>query len=188
MTKPVSGRPLVRFPPGLAMALLATVAACSSSPDGPVTTSPPVVDDLGGIDHGGYRPRRLRAPLLLLRAPSPRPQPLPTRASRGSVTRIIRHWATAATRWRGTNSTSPGTRRTEPSPATAILHATAEMELSTFHLDLTGMEVTGVEVDGAPAPFDRVGSELIISPAEPVAAGPFQVEVAYRGDPARCHT
>ncbi len=67
---------------------------------------------------------------------------------------------------------------------TADIRATADTELSRFHLDFTGMEVTGVEVDGAPARFEREDSELVIFPAEPVAAGPFRVVVAYRGDPS----
>ena len=76
-------------------------------------------------------------------------------------------------------------------PSSETLEGTApssrqrpKRELSTFHLDLTGMEVTGVEVDGASAPFDRVGSELVISPASLLPPGRFEVVVAYRGDPA----
>jgi aminopeptidase N len=183
VTKPVSGRPLVRFPPGLALALLATVAACSSSPNGPVTTSPPVVTTLAAPTTVAPT---TAAPTTSPSAPSTEPPTtaVPDASVEGigdpyypslgnSGYQVARYQLDLA--WDPSNGTLGGT---------ANLHATAETELSAFHLDLTGMEVTGVEVDGAPAPFDRVGSELIISPAEPVAAGPFQVEVAYRGDPA----
>ncbi len=68
--------------------------------------------------------------------------------------------------------------------ATATISATASEELSTFHLDLHGLEVTSVGVDGQPATFDREADELIITPAEPIASeSAFEVEVDYEGTP-----
>jgi len=44
--------------------------------------------------------------------------------------------------------------------------------------------VTGVDVNGAPATFEQQDAELIITPADLVAAGgPLVVEVAYAGEP-----
>ncbi len=82
--------------------------------------------------------------------------------------------------------------------ARATLRARALEELAGFSLDLYGLEVEGVSVDGAEARFerpppsgekDRQGrlpktSELVIWPARTLAAGStFEVEVRYSGTP-----
>ena len=68
--------------------------------------------------------------------------------------------------------------------AKTTLRAVAEHSLASFHLDLVGLEVSGVRVDDAPAEFRREGRELIVTPATPVPAGAeFTVEVAYHGRP-----
>jgi len=63
--------------------------------------------------------------------------------------------------------------------------ATATGELSRFNLDLKGLEVSAVEVDGKPAKFDRAGEhELVITPPTPVADGAkFATRVRYGGVP-----
>lgn len=63
--------------------------------------------------------------------------------------------------------------------------ATATGELTSFNLDLDGLEVSAVEVDGTAAEFAREGAhELVITPAEPVAEGAeFSTRVRYAGQP-----
>ena len=57
-------------------------------------------------------------------------------------------------------------------------------ELAAFNLDLSGLDVGSVTVDGAGAGFSRSGHELIIEPASPLGAGSQAVvEVAYSGTP-----
>ncbi len=69
--------------------------------------------------------------------------------------------------------------------ATATITLQATEALDTFHLDLVGMTVDAITVDGEPAPFERDERELIIFPSSPLAAGDeFEVVVAYRGTPA----
>ncbi|WP_113704813.1 M1 family metallopeptidase [Nonomuraea lactucae] len=75
-------------------------------------------------------------------------------------------------------------------PATKHLHgvttiqAKAVQRLSSFNLDLSGLHVSGVTVDGARAAFSRSGSELTVTPAAPLASGArFTVKVAYAGEP-----
>jgi len=68
--------------------------------------------------------------------------------------------------------------------ATATIQATAQMNLSSFNLDLAGLEVTDVRVDGSPALFQHQGGELTIRPGPAIAAGRlFSVVVEYRGVP-----
>ncbi|GAA2968499.1 M1 family metallopeptidase [Actinokineospora diospyrosa] len=63
--------------------------------------------------------------------------------------------------------------------------ATADAVLGRFNLDLTGYQVSAVEVDGTAAQFTREGDhELVITPATPVAAGAvFRTRVTYAGVP-----
>jgi aminopeptidase N len=67
----------------------------------------------------------------------------------------------------------------------ATVTATADQGLSSFVLDLSGMEVASVTVDGQPATFAVEGTrDLRITPAEPLAAGDaFTTVVAYGGPP-----
>ena len=78
----------------------------------------------------------------------------------------------------------------EWSPDDGSLDATARLEmvpatvLESFHLDLVGLEVEAVEVDGVPARFSRDGRELRIEPDASLTAGePVGVRVDYRGRP-----
>jgi aminopeptidase N len=67
----------------------------------------------------------------------------------------------------------------------AAVTATATQALSSFVLDLAGMEVAAVSVDGEEAAFAREGDrDLRITPAEPLAAGgAFTSVVRYAGPP-----
>lgn len=66
----------------------------------------------------------------------------------------------------------------------AVVSATAAMELPSLRLDLVGLTVTEVRVDGVPATAVREDEKLVVTPAAPVPAGAeFTVEVAYRGVP-----
>jgi len=66
----------------------------------------------------------------------------------------------------------------------ATVEATATQDLSRFNLDLVGLEVTSVQVDGAEAVVSREGRELQLTPATPIAEGTaFTAVVAYEGEP-----
>ncbi|MGW2420423.1 M1 family metallopeptidase [Streptomyces sp. NPDC001709] len=66
----------------------------------------------------------------------------------------------------------------------AVLTARATQNLGRFDLDLKGLKVTGVTVDGAPAVFRRVGQELVVSSRHTLRTGrDFRVTVAYNGTP-----
>ncbi len=68
--------------------------------------------------------------------------------------------------------------------ACTTVDAVASEALSSFDLDLWGLEVRSVEVDGAPARISRAGRELVVRPAAPLAAGrPFRAVVRYDGVP-----
>lgn len=67
---------------------------------------------------------------------------------------------------------------------TAVVTARATEDLSAFDLDLVGMEVEEVRVDGVGAEFRRDGQELIVRPSEALAGGQtFEVRVRYSGSP-----
>ncbi len=68
--------------------------------------------------------------------------------------------------------------------ATAAIDAIAGRRLGHFSLDLDGLQVTGVAVDGERAAFSRSRGKLKVTPKEPPAAGqPFTAVVHYRGVP-----
>ncbi len=76
-------------------------------------------------------------------------------------------------------------------PATDVLTGTAELtaratqDLSAFNLDLVGLEVRSVTVDGAPAAWTRDAGELTVTPATPlVADAVFATVITYDGVPA----
>ncbi|SCL40948.1 Peptidase family M1 [Micromonospora pallida] len=65
------------------------------------------------------------------------------------------------------------------------VRATATADLSRFNLDLAGLTVRAVSVDGAPATHEHSGAELTVAPAAGLPAGNgFEVEVRYDGKPA----
>lgn len=66
----------------------------------------------------------------------------------------------------------------------ATVEATATQDLSRFNLDLVGLEVTSVQVDGTAAVVSREGRELQLTPSTPIAEGAsFTTVVAYEGVP-----
>ena len=68
--------------------------------------------------------------------------------------------------------------------AVTSITAQATEDLETFNLDLLGLEVHSVAVDGSHAEFDRYGHELAVHLASAVAASSqFEVEIAYSGSP-----
>ena len=68
--------------------------------------------------------------------------------------------------------------------ATTMIEALAEQRLSRFSLDLHGLTVSAVEVNGEPARFNRGRDKLKVRPRTPIpAATGFRVTVHYRGKP-----
>ncbi len=64
------------------------------------------------------------------------------------------------------------------------IDATATQDLSSFNLDLVGLEVESITVNDQDADYKRSGQELTITPAEALPEGePFTVEIAYGGEP-----
>jgi aminopeptidase N len=64
------------------------------------------------------------------------------------------------------------------------IKATATRPLTKLHLDLSGLDVRRIEVDGSHARFSRQGDELIIRPAVPIKDdATFTVRVRYDGVP-----
>ena len=76
-------------------------------------------------------------------------------------------------------SYSPRTRQIAGSTS---ITATATRPLSSFSLDLEGLQVHSVTVDGRPALFARSANKLIVTPVRP-ADGRFATRVVYRGEP-----
>ncbi|MFF1545228.1 M1 family metallopeptidase [Streptomyces sp. NPDC058291] len=67
---------------------------------------------------------------------------------------------------------------------TAVVTARATEDLSAFDLDLVGMRVRDVTVEGVDAGFRRDGQELVVRPSEALAEGEtFEVRVRYSGSP-----
>jgi aminopeptidase N len=67
---------------------------------------------------------------------------------------------------------------------TTTIEARATQDLSRFNLDLAGLTVASVTVDGEPALIAHVDRELEITPAIAIASGgPFTAVVAYAGAP-----
>jgi aminopeptidase N len=68
--------------------------------------------------------------------------------------------------------------------ATTTIDATATTDLSSFNLDLVGLTVEGVIVDGRPADTSRTDTELVVTPKRAIEEGTeFRVEVEYHGEP-----
>jgi aminopeptidase N len=69
-------------------------------------------------------------------------------------------------------------------PSTASIDAVATARLPSLSLDLVGLRVDRVEVDGRRARFRREGRELEVVPSAPIEAGArFETTVRYRGAP-----
>ncbi|MFF2526530.1 M1 family metallopeptidase [Streptomyces liangshanensis] len=69
---------------------------------------------------------------------------------------------------------------------TAVITARATQDLTSFHLDLAGMDVASVTVDGRRARVGRAGTELVVRPREELGRGAtFRTVVRYSGVPRR---
>ncbi|MFB9462235.1 M1 family metallopeptidase [Streptomyces cinereospinus] len=81
-----------------------------------------------------------------------------------------------------TLSYTPGTRQLT---GRAAITARATQDLSAFDLDLRGLTVGQVTVDGTAARWNRAGQELTVRPRDGLAEGrTFRVAVRYSGTPA----
>jgi aminopeptidase N len=66
----------------------------------------------------------------------------------------------------------------------AGIRASATQRLCRFNLDLVGLEVRSLAVDGKPASWTRTAHELIVTPIHTIANGQrFEVDVRYDGVP-----
>ncbi|MEU5215252.1 M1 family metallopeptidase [Streptomyces sp. NPDC020807] len=66
----------------------------------------------------------------------------------------------------------------------AEITARATQDLSAFNLDLAGLTVTGAQVDGATAAWNRAGDELTLRPHDDLREGDeFTVGITYSGVP-----
>jgi aminopeptidase N len=64
------------------------------------------------------------------------------------------------------------------------IEATATQDLSSFNLDLAGMEVQSVTIEGEAAGVEHDERELVVTPAAPIADGDdFTTVITYRGAP-----
>ncbi len=81
-------------------------------------------------------------------------------------------------------SYDPGSQRLD---GDTTVTATATAALNQFNLDLNGLDVASVEIDGKPAKFARSGQhELVITPAEPITdKSTFHTRVRYSGKPTQ---
>ncbi|MEU6476258.1 M1 family metallopeptidase [Streptomyces sp. NPDC047017] len=67
---------------------------------------------------------------------------------------------------------------------TAVIQARATQDLSAFDLDLSGLEVRAVSVEGKDARFSRAGQELTVRPHDDLDEGEtFSATVRYSGTP-----
>lgn len=69
--------------------------------------------------------------------------------------------------------------------AVATLTVVALEDLDSFELDLTGLDVDEVEVDGEPAVAATSGTKLTVTPDAPIAEGTtFRTAITYGGEPS----
>lgn len=67
---------------------------------------------------------------------------------------------------------------------TATMSAEATQDLAAFNLDLDGLTVHSVEVDGEAAAWNRLGGELAVTPRRGIRSGQrFDAAVSYGGTP-----
>ncbi|WP_255249642.1 M1 family metallopeptidase, partial [Streptomyces albidoflavus] len=77
-----------------------------------------------------------------------------------------------------------GERAEQPLRGTARITSRATQNLSAFNLDLKGLEVTSVTVDGRPARYGQAGTELTVRPEKELDKGTtFRTTVEYAGRP-----
>lgn len=68
--------------------------------------------------------------------------------------------------------------------ATTTITATAKQTLTEFHLDLSGLKIDELTVDGTRARFSRRRTVVTVRPRRPIASGAtFVTQVRYHGKP-----
>ncbi len=68
--------------------------------------------------------------------------------------------------------------------ATAEIDAVTTQDLSAFSIDLIGLNIATLEIDGEAAEFSRAGRKIFIELPEPLDEGtPFTLDVRYFGNP-----
>jgi aminopeptidase N len=68
------------------------------------------------------------------------------------------------------------------------IRATATQRLSAFNLDLDGLTIRSITVDGRPAKWSRAGTELTVTPRRSLARGHvFDTRIVYDGVPKVIH-
>ena len=78
---------------------------------------------------------------------------------------------------------------TDKLTGTTTVRATATADLSAFNLDLAGLTVRSVTVDGAAARHARTDDELVVTPATGLTTGNgFVTEIRYDGKPTPLRT
>ncbi|MEO3872541.1 M1 family metallopeptidase [Nonomuraea sp. B12E4] len=76
---------------------------------------------------------------------------------------------------------TPATKRLD---GVTTIRAAATQDLSSFNLDLAGLDVSDVTVDGSPAKFAHKGDELTVTPTTAIGdMSRFTVKVTYSGVP-----
>ncbi|TDB76539.1 M1 family metallopeptidase [Micromonospora sp. KC723] len=74
--------------------------------------------------------------------------------------------------------------RTDQLSGVTTVRAAATTDLASFHLDLAGLAVSAVTVDGAPATHAQEKNELVVTPAAGLTSGNgFVAEIRYAGKP-----
>ncbi|MEW1828947.1 M1 family metallopeptidase [Streptomyces sp. NPDC088196] len=83
-----------------------------------------------------------------------------------------------------TSDTSDTPNTSTPLSGTATITARATQNLSAYDLDLKGMKVNSLTVDGKNAPWTRTGQELTVRPPSTLPKGKaFRTTVRYSGSP-----
>ncbi len=68
--------------------------------------------------------------------------------------------------------------------ATTTITATAKRQLAEFHLDLSGLTIDEMTVDGNAVEFHRAGADLTVQPRRPIASdATFVTKIRYHGVP-----
>ncbi|MFC0861983.1 M1 family metallopeptidase [Sphaerimonospora cavernae] len=154
----------------LAAAVLAVTAACSGAVAAPTPAPTPAA--VQGGDPGGGRDGLFGAITSgTIGAPGIGDPAFPGDGNGGYD---VRHYRLRL-------SYDPATKRLAGS---ATIRARAVQDLTSFNLDLRGLTVSRVAVDGATAGFGRQDDELTIRPAYRISKGDrFEVTVDYSGLP-----
>ncbi|WP_055480572.1 M1 family metallopeptidase [Sphaerimonospora mesophila] len=161
-------RPTTSVTAALAAAVLAVTTACSGAVAAPEAVPAATPGDARGVERTG--------PLAALASGTVGAAGIgdPAFPGDGNGGYDVRHYLLRL-------SFDPTTKRLAGS---ATIRATALHDLTSFNLDLRGLTVNRVTVDGAVAGFGRQGDELTVRPAGRISKGDrFEVLVDYSGLP-----